>query len=240
VSGASGSGAGGKRTRGTIRAVARTQRIPRLMGLKGDKLYRFSRKTSTVYTVSPSQGLGINGVFNYGSGLSFNLANVIILGQNAAPVVPNSDEFRALFEFWRIDKIVMTMHYSHVAGGGQSAASNAAQNPMLYLCPDYTDAAAPANLGTMQQKTDCKCVQLVAGKPYKFAFTPKPATAVFQNGAFSGYSADSRNSLWLSTQYPAIENYGLKIWFQPVDLTAAFSGNILADIEYHFSFKGVN
>jgi len=216
-------------------------RVPRLLGLKAEKLYRFVRKTGVTYALNPSTGMGVGGTFSYGSGHTYKLSEVSIAGQNATATLPNAAaEFQALFEFWRIDQIRVRMFYSHSPSGAQTAPSNATGYPMLYICPDFTDGAAPTSAAQIQQKSDCRIVQLGNARPTSITFRPKPAQAVFQFGTFSGYAANQSQDVWLSTSYPLSENYGLKIWYQPLDTTNALNGQIFMDIEYHLSFKGVN
>jgi hypothetical protein len=150
--------------------------------------------------------------------------------------MPNSGEFSALFEYWKIDKVVVKFVMSTTS----SSPSTANQyQPLIFVAEDNNDATNPTTVGDVQQKARCRTMQLgnnpLGGVTY--TIHPKPAVATFQSGAFSGYSEPK--DIWLSTQFPETQNYGLKLFWDRPRTSGADIGDLQLVFEYYFSFKGV-
>lgn len=93
--------------------------------------------------------------------------------------VPNYTDFTNLFDQYRI-KYVKTKWYLKVDPGAQAAAS--AIYPKIYYSRDYNDTTAPANLGELRERGDCKFKVLRPDRPVIIKFKPNLLQSIFTSG----------------------------------------------------------
>ena len=227
----------GKRGRSLSRSSSLpAKRAPLYRGVKlrGPKTYSFVRSTSIAFAVNPANGF-TGSASDYGIGINYQLSTIVLNGPASTATIPSSAEFIALFDSWRIKKVDLEFYFS--ANSASTGSANAIL-PVSWICNDPSDSTRPADAATIQQKEGVKTFQPVAGQVTRWTVRPRPASAVYQSGAFSGYSEDIANP-WLSTAFPAVENYATKIYMQPARTASNDVGTMQIFFKVHFEFKGV-
>ena len=204
-------------------------------------IYRFKRTTSYTLGMNPSFGF-INASGSFGISSSFYLNAVAVstgsLTYNAN--VSNATEFTALFDQWRIAKVVVKYVYSNNTSTTASAVTNM---PLLYVCNDNDNANVVANREEIQERPDHKLWQLGTngGGDNIRTMTCYPCAAVgtYGSGFFNSFGQGSRN-MWLDCASTSIQLYGQKA-FWPNFRTASTTdiGDLMVIYDIYYEFKGV-
>lgn len=215
-------------------------------------LYSFKRtvcaglklNASTGFTTYAATGAAAGG-FNSGLasvspgiGIQFSLQGMTITGnQSSGYNMPNAAEFTALFDSWRISKIVLKIMYS--------ANINTTSNPTLCLpivqhCPDQDDATPPALPNELLQRPEMKVVEYGAGSQNLikyFTIYPQAKLATDPTGVTATTSAP--RSVFFDCSESGVINYGFKMWYDAPRLTAQDLGDLMIYADFYFDFKGV-
>jgi len=199
--------------------------------------YVFKRITNARLLMNSTNGL--SGSTSYGLTTNFQLSNVVLKigASTTTQAVPSAGEFTALFDQWRIKQVKVRVGFSNTVSNTGSTTTSV---PPIYMAEDMDGSAGTTSLAEIQQKQGVKMYQLGpngAGDNYRSMIVkPRPANAVYQGGVFTGYSEITKN-LWLDCAYPAIENYGFRLYWDP-DYTAASVDigylNLIFEIVYEF------
>lgn len=147
--------------------------------------------------------------------------------------------YKNLFEYYRIDKVVVTFRYK---GTGQAAAAGSSHgyapnevNPLLYFKVDHNDISADS-LALMRESMKTKEKQLTNNKP-NFTITLKPAiqAEAYHTALASTYVP--KWGQWLSTDDGSVPHYGLKAYATGFKSANFGPGSIVVSIKYYVSFK---
>lgn len=187
--------------------------------------------------------VGANNADNFQ--LDFSLQQIILrLGGSAqiSATVPNYTEFTGLFDQWCIDKVELMLVPTY---SGHSINGNVfSQLPTLVHAIDDDDSAA-ASKTDLQQYGNCGYTQLLNGtydvKPLR-VFRPKPAMAVFQQGATFAYGEIARGPKWIDVAYPTVPHYSFKAALDNANVSGTANTVICyVDVvaKMHFRFKTV-
>lgn len=155
-------------------------------------------------------------------------------------LVPQMLHYQALFEYYKIDKIVVNFRYKC---SGQYANTTPGVgvafneiNPIITFKVDHDDIALDPVVKLMESmKTKEK--QLTNSQP-NFAIQLKPAiqTEAYKNALTSTYVP--KWGQWLTTQDPTVPHYGLKMQVQcPAASGNAEYGQIMVQYKMYFSVK---
>ncbi len=207
------------RTRGRMWRTSRRNRIPRPLALKPHAFVeRLTADTITVNSEASASGL-----FK-----TFNLDQVA-----------QASNYKALFEYYTINKIVVEFRYKSVSqvATGYSASSGTLVipnevNPVLYFKIDHNDITADT-LATMKESSKTKEHQFTNDKP-NFSIQLKPAV---QSEAYKSSIATTYIPKWgqqLSTADGTVPHYGLKAYC--VAFTDSTVNPGVLDVQYKMYF----
>lgn len=142
--------------------------------------------------------------------------------------LPGYTEFTALFDQYRIDKVVvkLTPHYNV----GFPAAN--VTYPRLYAAVDYSDKGVPASLNELRQYANCTITP--AFKGITRTFVPKCAQALY-SGVFTSYGSVSKG--WVDVNSPSVQFYGLKLGLDPGEVGQTALQGYFIDVTAHVSFR---
>lgn len=140
-----------------------------------------------------------------------------------------------LFEYYRINKIVVTFRYK--ANGKASASYNTQNeiNPLLYWKVDHDDVDN-TTLAHLKESMKTKTHQLSNSKP-NFSITLKPAiqAEAYRTSLTTGYAP--KWGQWLRTSDGAIPHYGLKVYAIAHKDANFDPGTITVEYKYYVSMK---
>lgn len=152
----------------------------------------------------------------------------------------NSSSYKDLFEYYKINKVVVTFKYKSVPtpaysnnAGGNTMINEI--NPILYFKVDHNDISSDP-LITMQQSMKTRTKTLTNNES-EFTITLKPA---IQSEAYKSSVATTyipKWGQWLSTDDGSVPHYGLKayaIGFRDANFNP---GKIQVEFKTYFSCK---
>lgn len=142
--------------------------------------------------------------------------------------MPNYTEFTALFDMYRINKVVVKFVPSFT-GSDANPAATANALPNLYSVTDNDDNATPANLDELLQYPGLKLTR--ANQIHTRVFTP--CVGVDAAG-ITGIAPKYKQ--WINCSSPSIVHYGMKYW---LDAIASTTGKYRIFITMYFSCKAV-
>ncbi len=189
--------------------------------------------------------VGANNADNFQ--IDFSLQQIILRLGGVAQItaqVPNYTEFTGLFDQWCIDKVDVMLVPTYT-NSNLSAAVVTAQLPTIVHCIDDDDSAA-ATKTDIQQYANCKYTQLLTGftdpKPIR-SFRPKPAIAVFQQGATFAYGSVTPGPKWIDVAYPTVPHYSVKGALDNANVASSQPNTTMAYVDVvcklHLKFKTV-
>lgn len=184
---------------------------------RNSQIYRFRRSLiSTVTVVMNTVLTESHGAFK------FTLADL-----------PNYTEFTALFDRYRIAKIVMywmpRTSQQTVAGATVAATS---ESPPIITCIDYDDATA-ADYTVLSQYENA--VSHWEFKPFTLKFKPRLATAAYGGGVFTSY-ANMSPKTWIDAGSATVEYYSCKWATHAYSAASNGSQNWDIKIDYYLDF----
>lgn len=145
--------------------------------------------------------------------------------------------YAALFEFYRIDKVVATFRYK--GGTAQIAVDNDYTtnevNPLLYFKVDHNDISSDS-LDTMKDSLKTKTHMFTNDKP-EFSIQLKPAIQMemYKSSVTTAYTP--KWGQWIPTNDPTVPHYGLKMFGIAFKSTSYNPGTISVSFKYYVSFK---
>lgn len=154
--------------------------------------------------------------------------------------VTNASNYKELFEFYKINKVVATFRYksvaspAFVANAGSEFYPNEV-NPLLYFKVDHNDVTADA-LIDMRKSSRTRTKQL-SNNESEFSIVLKPAV---QSEAYKSALASTyipKWGQWLSCDDGQVPHYGLKAYAIGYRGTNFSPGNIQVEFKYYLSFK---
>lgn len=147
------------------------------------------------------------------NGLTFQLASA-----------PNNAEFTSLFDQYKIRKVVVKFYPDAILGLGYYRLKTAL---------DFNDANTP-DAASIRENTTMRQHELLNNRGYfQRTFTPTVLSEVYNSTISTGY-ATSRKAPWISTAYPNIPHYALKVFGDSFPSGAqAFK----AEVTLHLAFK---
>ena len=154
--------------------------------------------------------------------------------------IAQNGNYIALFEEYKIDKVVATFRYKSTGQYGYEtgAALNMNEiNPVLYFKVDHNDDVLET-LATLKESAKCREFQFTNNKP-TFDVVIKPACLIDVNNIHGalGISHRPRWGLWLPTDENAISFYGLKAYCVAAASGAHVPGSLQVTYKIYFSMK---
>lgn len=213
----------------------------RLYGMlnSNSTVYPFKRTTSVKWTMNTSTGFGALG---FGLGINYSLAAINTSstgGGSTNANLPNSAEFQALFDQYRINKVVLKIYFSN---NTSTTASSTSFLPTMYVCNDNDNSVAPSTLGELQQRPESKLWQLGTNGNTNNIRTitvyPNAVQAQYTGTAFTSFGDTPRKN-WLDCAYPAIPMYGTKIWWDTDNTSNQAIGFLTIVADIYYDFRGV-
>lgn len=144
--------------------------------------------------------------------------------------LPNYTEFTALYDQYRIKKILVTWYPS--SDGDTSSYVGVTNAPMFCAFRDYDDSAAPATLSDMMQRQGVFTRKF--NRPISMTISPRTLTA---SSGVSGAALQARNT-WLDCADASLTHYGIK-W--AISANPAATNTFYYNVRYKFflEFKNV-
>lgn len=160
-----------------------------------------------------------------------SLANIYTSFAFTLNDIPQVATFTALFDMYKIDKVVMTIYPQSMQTN--SGANVVSENLGLYVL-DYDDAASLPSYSAGAEYENVKYFQVSSNKPIVITVKPRIAMAAY-NGAFTGYA--NTRAQWIDCGSPGVQHYGIKV-VVPIG-AANYLQNFYVNSVYYFSFKNV-
>lgn len=176
--------------------------VPRIL-LKRDKVYTFERSVSVAVLNSPTS---VNTYTSY----SFTLKTI-----------PNSSEFVALFDQYRISQVTLTF---------QPTTLVATSSP-FYSVLDYDDANAPTSLNDLLQYDSLLVTE--TGSYHVRTFNPRASLGAY-SGTLNQYASAS-GGMWFDVASDEVQYFGVKTCW-PAYTGSNGSLNVLARYIVQFKF----
>jgi len=148
--------------------------------------------------------------------------------------LPNYAEFTALFDAYRINKVVMRFIPQYNQINTNTNVGAPVTVPLMYTVIDYDDVTSPTGGVDLQQYASCKT--MAGNKPFTMVIVPKTATPVYRNNVASAYLQNNPRQ-WIDCTYPDVEHYGVRFFMNPSLVLAQFSYTVEAT--FYIAFKNV-
>jgi len=193
------------------------------------------------------QGTGWQGSGAANINWGFSLGNVIGFRngtfQYVIPV-PNSSEFQALFDYYMIKNVKMTMFFSKTDADYSSGANLCM--PILHICNDFDDIAESMSIDSMMQRLGNRNVQFDGSNTNGISHyvKPVPTTVVVQTsvdtGALTAANAGiATGTTWLDCAQSNIVHNGIKVVYNTQGKTTATEiGTVTFIFDVEYCFKG--
>lgn len=207
-----------RRRRGRPKGSKNKKRIPRPLALKA---HNFTERVVTEYN------LVVNGA---GLFQTFALQDVY-----------NTVSYQKLFEYYKINKVIITLRYKAAMNPHQDTVTATTQsvnesNPVIWFKVDHNDVQAQS-LSDMKASTRTKEIQFTNNRP-KIQIVLKPA---IQEEAYKSTVASTYVPKWgqyLTTQDPSVPHYGIKMYATGSAAASSSSyGSIVMTKQYYFTCK---
>lgn len=149
--------------------------------------------------------------------------------------LPNSGEFTALFDSYRITGVLIKF----IPRCTDQTSVNGAITSLgdFMFCTDYDDANVPGGASELFQRQSTRIVSSLT-RQFKVFLRPRAATAVYNGTGFTAYAQTTKNQ-WIDVSNPAVPYYGLKWVWQNVVLPASTTALIDVIATYYVKFKSV-
>jgi hypothetical protein len=123
--------------------------------------------------------------------------------------IPNIASLGALFDQYRIERVQYRLRTKNPGVFIANQASPNYGTPNMLVAVDRDDNTAPTTLLEIQQYDNC--VSLSAQDSLDIVFEPSITPTLFAGGAFSGYSVEDSDEVWIDMANTGVPHYGLKI-----------------------------
>lgn len=174
------------------------------------------------------------------------------LGVNAAGLfqtfalqdIYNSASYQKLFEYYKLNKVIITLRYKAAMQSHQDSVVTANPgtqsvnevNPIVWFKVDHNDVSAQS-LADMKASTRTKEIQFTNNRP-KIQIVLKPAILeeAYKSSVASTYVP--KWGQWLTTQDPSVPHYGIKMYATgPAAAASGLYGSIVVEKQYYFTCK---
>lgn len=142
--------------------------------------------------------------------------------------IPNSSEFTALFDMYRIDRVELEYQLiSEIIGSAY---------PRIAFTPDYNDSTPPTTESQILEYGSSEMFLFSQYKPvFRRTLKPRAQLGTYQ-GAFTAYSMAPPGT-WISCDYPGVLYYGAKDFISSYNSTTFPNTIIQLYVRVHLSFK---
>lgn len=219
--------------RGAYKA-AQSKTLGRLMRRP---VYHFKRNFEIAPTTHPS----------FVGNIPTQLTNVGLAYNFYMSLLPNWGEFAALFDRYRINKVVLrlipqiTSSVRDYADNANltGAGTNIGRNPRVLSVVDYDDSSVPASANIIREYSKCRVDMVVRQKPIVYKITPALLTEAYEGVASTAYMPKWKQ--WVDFADVDTPHYGLKIWVEDcAGITNATNSQIFkVEGTMYFSCKDV-
>lgn len=204
-----------KRGRSVSRAVSRSARPSKVAKAKKADMPMYKSLSTNVRLIRRNGDQGdiicTLGAATYGAFL-FRLSNV-----------PNSTEFSALFDLYKINAISCTFYPQQTAITTHIAP--AVQNVRAFTAIDYNDSDPPLSVDTLRQYDTVEVHSVV-----------DQFTVYIANPKFADTTGAVRTG-YINTSSPSTVHYGLKYAIEPLSPGSTGTYTYRVETTYYFSFK---
>lgn len=179
-------------------------------------------------------GFGLKGCYGYRGGSLFYI-----------PAVPGFSEWQALFDYYKINAVKMTLFFTKTTDPVSSTTGASHGMPMLLIANDFDDIAENMTLDLMNQRVGCRHIQFSSDQynGINHYIKPKPSYTVVQtadDGTLTSSNAGiPMGTTWLDCASSNIVHQGVKVYYDNQGLTSnVVLGNITFIFDIEFCFKG--
>ena len=155
---------------------------------------------------------------------------------------PNAASFQAVYDQYRVRKVVAEITYS----SNQSTQSSAIQLPNLYGIIDYNDGDAITSQSDALSYSSCKFMQLGnssgPNNGVQYMTNLRPTSQMSASTTTLGTTTGSvaRISPWIDTDALNVEHLGMKFWTDTPGATNVVSGYVQWTFRVFIDYKNVN
>jgi len=155
--------------------------------------------------------------------------------------VYNIASYKALFEYYKLNKVIITLRYKAAMNSHQDLVTATTQstnetNPVIWFKVDHNDVNSDT-LSLMKSSTRTKEIQFTNNRP-KIQIVLKPAILqeAYKSTVASTYVP--KWSQWLTTRDTSVPHYGIKMYATgPAAPSASAYGSIVVSKQYYFTLK---
>lgn len=182
--------------------------------VKSGIVHRFTRTVLSILTVASSPAA---------AGMTFKLSDL-----------PNYSEYTALYDQFRIDKVIVTFEpvYTDWSGSKSTADTQNFYLPSIYTCLDYDDANSPLAVDDILQYSTEKHGRFIG--IHKRILTPSILVQNYETDVSTAYTPAFRR--WVSSTDPTTRHFGLKYWIDTPGSTMVVTFRLF--VKYFLSMKG--
>jgi len=191
--------------------------------------------------VSGGVGVGLNLNWGFALGRIFGYVNGTF---QFNPLVPNSGEFQALFDYYKINAVKMQVFF--IKNTSDQAGGSTIGMPILLIANDFDDVQETMTLTTMNERVGCRHVQFNSDNlnGINHYIKPKAGQVIVQTDFVSGVQTVSQAGInfgtqWIDVASSNIVHNGIKIFYDNQGLTGASAlGNVTFVFDVQYMFKG--
>lgn len=205
----------------------------------------FMRKTQISIPLSQTQGFNSAGNnINWG----FSLGRIIGYVNGAfvyAAIVSSASEFQALFDYYMIKSVKMTMFFTKNVDA-VSSSGNTSGLPLFQICNDFDDIQEAMTQNSMNERVGVRHVQFDSGMQngINHYVKPKPSSVVVQTNVDTGVLSTANAGVvfgtqWLDSAQSNIVHNGIKVVYDNQGVTTVQTlGTVTFIFDIEFCFKG--
>jgi len=222
---------------GAQAALSNIGRVSRTVPRAITTVHKVRRSWNQLISYSPANGFfgaSPNVQISFAASASeIRLGGVAVYG----PTLPNSSEFAAIFDQWRITSVTLRIDWNL---NSYAVADISNTPPLLYVTPDYDDSS-DANVSALLQYPGVRTHSFYQNgyTPFIMTIKPKPLKDIAGTGVLTGYSPDT-SMPFIRTAEMTIPHYGIKIATQTLGgSSAANTGFCMFTAYVDLEFVGV-
>lgn len=163
-------------------------------------------------------------------------------------MLPNYTEFTALYDRYRINKVVLRYIRQFTAqvinfeinNGSFPTPGGAAggRNPRMFLIKDYSDASNINSADEARQYNTMTMHQVIGSGMIKHIIRPAVQTEAYATAITSGYMP--KWNQWIACDNPNVKHYGTKGWVDDCSTIATGTSNCVFKVEGTMYFSCAN
>jgi hypothetical protein len=195
-----------KRGEGPLDATLKTlQRVPTCV----KTVYPMRRSWTQQIPYNPGAGGWASSSYNFQINFAASVSNINLGGVGTyAPTTPNSSEFAAIFDQYRIKRVTVRMDWDLDSFSYTNLAQVA---PLLFVVADYDSSVDAAVNDLMQYPGLINHSFMQNGySPLIVELSPRPLMDVASTGVLTAY-APSKVTPFIDTSYMTVPHYGIKV-----------------------------